>query len=187
MSATRATGPLRVELQVAADESVVPDDADWRTWVGAALSAGGRGASGVVTVRLVTEDESAALNSTYRNQPGPTNVLAFPGPGDEPALGNSESVNSDLTGDVVGEVELGDLVICLPVAFREADQQGKRPVAHLAHLVVHGTLHLIGYDHAPETDAERMESLEVRVLSRLGFANPYADPEQTNDSRHERR
>ena len=178
MSAARVTTPLRVDLQVAADEFVVPDDADWRTWVGAALSAGGRGVSGVVTVRLVAEDESAALNSTYRDKPGPTNVLAFSGPGDELALAQ---------GDVAGGAELGDLVICLPVAYREAGEQDKRPVAHLAHLIVHGTLHLIGYDHQHEIDAERMESLEVRVLSGLGFANPYADPERTNDSRHERR
>jgi probable rRNA maturation factor len=174
MSAIRATAPLRVDLQVAVDGFVVPDDADCRTWVGAALSAGGHMASGVVTVRLVTEDESAELNSSYRDQPGPTNVLAFSGPGDAPAITN---------GDVAGDVELGDLVICLPVACREADEQGKQPIAHLAHLVVHGTLHLIGYDHEHEADVERMESLEVQVLGGLGFANPYVAPERTNDRR----
>lgn len=174
MSAVRATAPLRVDLQVAADEFVVPEDADWKAWVGAALSAGGRVASGVITVRLVSEDESAALNSTYRDKPGPTNVLAFTGPGDS-------------AGGATVETELGDLIICLPIACREADEQGKRAVAHLAHLVVHGTLHLIGYDHEHEADAEGMENLEVRILGGLGFVDPYTDPEQTNDSKHERR
>jgi len=174
MSTVRAAAPLRVDLQVAVDGFVVPDDADCRAWVGAALSGGGRTASGVVTVRLVSEDESAALNSSYRDKPGPTNVLAFSGPGEAPEIAN---------GDVTGDTELGDLAICLPVACREADEQDKQPIAHLAHLVVHGTLHLIGYDHEHEADAERMESLEVKVLGGLGFANPYVASERTNDRR----
>ena len=173
MSAVHATVPLQVDLQVAADKSAVPDGADWVAWVGAALSAGGRSASGVVTVRLVAEEESAALNSTYRDKPGPTNVLAFSGPGE---LMSEVAVEQAL-------LEHGDLVICLPIACREAVEQGKPPVAHLAHLVVHGTLHLIGYDHQQEADAERMESLEVRALNGLGIANPYVAPEQTYDSR----
>jgi probable rRNA maturation factor len=174
MSAVRTTTPLYVDLQVAVDGFFVPDDADCRAWVGAALSAGSRTVSGVVTVRLVSEDESAALNSSYRDKPGPTNVLAFSGPGDTLAITN---------GDVAGDAELGDLVICLPVACREADEQGKQPKAHLAHLVVHGTLHLIGYDHEHEADAEHMESLEVEVLGELGFADPYVAPERTNNRR----
>jgi probable rRNA maturation factor len=172
MNAVHAAAPLQVDLQVAADELIVPDGADWKAWVGAALSAGGRMASGVVTVRLVSEEESAALNASYRDKPGATNVLAFSGPG-------------EVMSDVTVETELGDLVICLPVACREADEQGKTTVAHLAHLVVHGTLHLIGYDHQQEADAERMENLEIRVLGGLGFADPYIAPERTNENRHE--
>ena len=164
------SGVLQVDLQCADAGFSVPDDADWTTWVGAALSVGGRPVAGIVTVRLVSEDESAELNFSYRNKPGATNVLAFPGPGDELVM-----------PDV--ELELGDLVICLPVACREAEEQGKRPVDHLAHLVVHGTLHLIGYDHEQVADAGRMESLEVRVLGGLGLANPYADSEQMTDNR----
>ncbi len=168
MSAVYDTMPHRVDLQIATGKHRVPDDADWEAWVHAALAAGQSAASGAVTIRLVTEDESATLNLSYRDKPGATNVLAFPGPGDEPAIGSCHAA---------GEAELGDLVICLPVACREADEQGKYPVAHLAHLVVHGTLHLIGYDHKVEADAERMENLEIRVMNRLGFADPYGCPD----------
>ena len=185
MNTVHATVPLRVDVQIAADESVVPNDADWQTWVGAALRGAGRDASGVVTVRLVSEDESAALNLSYRDKPGPTNILAFPGPGDEltgPQLSNDELIKASCNAADAEEpdMELGDLVICLPIACREAVEQGKRPVAHLAHLTVHGTLHLIGYDHQSEAEAERMESLETRVLGGLGITDPYA--EQTSNT-----
>ncbi len=159
MSAACSSMPLRVDLQIVADEPALPGDVNWSAWVGAALCAGGRAEQGVVTVRLVTEDESATLNSSYRDKSGPTNVLAFTGP-----------------GDVAGETELGDIVICLPVACREASEQGKRTEAHLAHLVVHGTLHLIGYDHDNDGDAQRMESLETGIMGRLGYSDPYGDP-----------
>ncbi len=168
MSAASATAPLRVDLQIATDEPVIPEEAEWKTWVNAALSAGGGTSSGVVTVRLVGESESVALNSTYRGKAGPTNVLSFPGPGDDLAIAQA---------DAAIEAQIGDLIICLPVACREAEEQGKRLIAHLAHLVVHGTLHLIGYDHEIEADAGRMESLEVRVLGGLGFVNPYTESE----------
>lgn len=176
MNVAGAATPLRIELQIAADPAVVPDDVDWQAWVSAALVAGEVPASGVVTVRLVGEDESATLNLAYRDQPGSTNVLAFPGPGDEFAAAHDDGAG-DVAGEVSVETELGDLVICLPVACREADEQRKRPVAHLAHLVVHGTLHLIGYDHQNEADAGHMESLEAQILGGLGFANPYTIPE----------
>ena len=185
MMVAGTTTPLRIELQVAADEAVVPDDAVWEAWVSAALSAGGHPASGVVTVRLVTEEESATLNLSFRDKPGSTNVLAFPGPGDELPTAHFDELGGepgDDQGEAMVEAELGDLVICLPVACREADEQNKRLVAHLAHLVVHGTLHLIGYDHQQEVDAERMESLEVRIMGEFGFANPYAHTERMNDA-----
>lgn len=105
-------------------------------------------------------EEGAELNSTWRHKQGPTNVLAFPGPGAALPPGVPR--------------EYGDLVICLPVVLREAAEQGKPPVAHLAHLVVHGTLHLLGYSHEAEADAARMEALETRVLATLGLADPYA-------------
>lgn len=189
---------LQVALQIATSDEVVPEGADWVLWADAALAAS-QGASsepaavtaavtggtadfdgqllpiGSMTVRLVGRSESQHLNETFRHKLGPTNVLAFPGFGGEnPALG--------VVTDTVNE--LGDLVICLPVVYKEAEEQGKTPLAHMAHLVVHGTLHLAGFDHEDDESAEEMECLETRVMLRLGFDDPYeADAGRANDSR----
>jgi probable rRNA maturation factor len=124
-----------------------------RAWIEAA-GAGGRGE---VTVRFVGWPESRRLNRRFRGREGSTNVLAFPA-----ASGGSPA-----------GAELGDLVICLPLVYREAMQQGKRPLHHLAHLVVHGTLHLLGHRHDRAPAARRMENAEARILARLGFPDPY--------------
>jgi probable rRNA maturation factor len=130
----------------------VPRGADLPAWVAAAAGARRRGA---VTVRLVGMAEGRRLNENFRGKRGPTNVLAFPaGPG-------------------AAHAELGDLVICLPVVQREAREQGKKPLHHLAHLVIHGTLHLLGHDHDRDAAARKMEAAEVRILGRLGFPDPY--------------
>ena len=113
-----------------------------------------------LSLRLVDEAESADLNQRYRGKAGPTNVLSFPF---EPPPG------------IKGPRYLGDLVICVPVVAREAAEQGKAPEAHWAHLVVHGVLHLLGYDHLDEAEAQAMEALETRLLANLGFPPPYAD------------
>jgi probable rRNA maturation factor len=130
-------------------------------WVVAALAGARSRVAGTVTVRLVDTREGRAYNEGYRGRTGPTNVLAFPGPA--PA--------SLPAGE---QAELGDIVICMPVVIREARAQGKRSRDHLAHLVVHGTLHLLGYDHERAADARVMEALETRVLARLGLPDPYA-------------
>lgn len=111
-----------------------------------------------LTVRFVTEREGADLNRRFRNACGATNVLSFP------YDVGSESATLH-----------GDIAVCTPVVFREAGEQGKTPVAHCAHLVVHATLHLLGYDHQSDEDAKCMESEEVAILSRLGFSNPYTE------------
>ena len=111
-----------------------------------------------LTVRFVDEGEGADLNQRYRQRAGPTNVLSFPY---EPPPGGAETL-------------FGDIAVCTPVVLREASEQGKTVQAHCAHLVVHATLHLLGYDHHTKEDASRMESEEVAILSRLGFSDPYA-------------
>lgn len=117
-----------------------------------------------VTIRIVDTEESQFLNFNYRNKAKPTNVLSFP---------------SDLPKEILHILPnkpLGDLVICLPVVIAEADEQGKTEQEHFAHLVVHGILHLLGYDHELSTEDEViMESLEIEIMQSLGFADPYAD------------
>lgn len=150
---------LQVVVQVAEDVSGVPEEADWSGWVRKAVQAGAHDAAGVVTIRIVNSQESAALNENWRSKSGPTNVLAFPAPAD------------DLPAN---EAEIGDLVVCLPVAMAEAAEQGKSLIAHLAHLVMHGTLHLLGFDHQHDAEAEQMESVEIELMQELGFEDPYA-------------
>jgi probable rRNA maturation factor len=114
-----------------------------------------------VVVRITDEAESRRLNHDYRGKDRPTNVLSFP-------------------FEPVPEVDLehlGDLVICAPVVAREATEQGKPAEAHWAHMVVHGMLHLQGYDHETEADADEMEALETDILVGLGYPAPYADDE----------
>jgi probable rRNA maturation factor len=114
-----------------------------------------------MTVRIVSEEEIAQLNSQYRHKDNATNVLSFPF---VPPPGVPRDVLTD---------SLGDLVICASVVNREAEEQEKPMTAHWAHMVVHGTLHLLGYDHEDEEQANDMESLETAVLAELGFEDPY--------------
>ncbi|HEY6515873.1 MAG TPA: rRNA maturation RNase YbeY [Steroidobacteraceae bacterium] len=132
-----------------------PRARDIAAWAGMAI--GRRATSGELGVRVVGSAESRRLNARYRGKDKPTNVLSFR----PAALPGNESR------------PLGDLVICAQVVRLEARQQGKHLQAHWAHLVVHGALHLIGYDHEREAEARRMERREIAVLRRLGFANPY--------------
>jgi probable rRNA maturation factor len=146
---------LDLDLQVATACPALPAAADFRRWARAAL-AGRTGTVGVV-IRLVDEGEGRSLNRDYRGHDRPTNVLSFPfeAPPQVPSH------------------HLGDLVICVPVVEREAREQGKPVAAHWAHLVVHGLLHLLGFDHQNDEDAGRMEALEARILGTLGYPDPY--------------
>ncbi|MGM0593291.1 MAG: rRNA maturation RNase YbeY [Pseudomonadota bacterium] len=146
---------IDLDLQVATDVDGIPDEAAFRRWVAAALA--GRREEAQLTVRLTDEAEIADLNHTYRGKDKPTNVLSFPfeaPPG-------------------VALPLLGDIVICAAVVAREAVEQGKPLEAHWAHMVIHGTLHLLGYDHIDEAGAAEMEGLEIRLLAGLGYADPY--------------
>jgi probable rRNA maturation factor len=133
----------------------LPAVRDFRRWAAAALGA--RAAGREISVLLVGPAASRALNARYRGRDRPTNVLSFPAPA-------SAAITAGL---------LGDLVICPAVLRAEARSQHKHARAHWAHLVVHGVLHLAGYDHEREHDAQRMERREIRALRGLGVANPY--------------
>lgn len=135
----------------------VPGEDGFRRWVAAALAGAGRAADAELALRLVGRDEMAALNARYRGRAGPTNVLSFPA-----ALPAALALPL-----------LGDIVICAPLVRTEAAQLGKGVTAHWAHLTVHGTLHLLGFDHQADAEARAMEALERRVLSGLGLPCPY--------------
>ncbi len=151
-----------LDFQQALEAADLPAPEQFLHWVEAALEAENQGVE--LVIRLVDEAESAELNEAYRGKTGPTNVLSFP---------------FDMPPEVEETRLLGDLVICVPVVRREATEQGKTEPAHWAHLVVHGTLHLQGYDHQTEAGAAEMEGLERQILARLGYPDPYheeADP-----------
>jgi len=152
-----------IDLQCVAKEKALPAGVNAQLWVATTLEHAGAQGPGLVTIRIVDSDESQALNESFRGGNGATNVLSFPaGENHLPPQSNS------------GELpELGDLVICLPLVYSEAEQQQILPLAHLSHLVVHGTLHLVSYTHDGVADAEKMESLESEIMGKLGFSDPY--------------
>lgn len=146
---------LTLDVQYACTSGDVPDEASFRAWVKAAL--GGEQAPVELVIRLVDEAESRSLNKQYRGKDKPTNVLSFP-------FEAPPGVTLD---------HLGDLVICAAVVAREATEQHKPIAHHWAHMVVHGTLHLRGYDHQDEQQASAMEAQEKQILKGLGIADPY--------------
>lgn len=152
---------LAVTVQMASSRRGVPHARSLNRWAQAAcVKQLPRGNDELaLTIRVVGAAESRRLNRTWRNKDKPTNVLSFPA---EPSP----------SGGVHGE--LGDLAICAPVVAREAREQGKPAQAHWAHMVVHGVLHLLGYDHENDRDAEAMEAREVKILAQFGYSDPYA-------------
>jgi probable rRNA maturation factor len=150
-----------VAVSYATARAGVPASSSFRRWVEAALADHARDSE--LSIRIVGEDEGRALNRDFRGKDYATNVLSFPA---ELPEGLPERLRPPL---------LGDLVICAPVVVREAAQQGKAPVAHYAHLTVHGTLHLLGWDHEVDAEAEAMEAREREILATLGIADPYLE------------
>ena len=146
---------IDLDLQIVAEASDLPSEADILRWVAAAVGDAMEEAQ--LTVRITDEAEIRELNATYRGKDYATNVLSFP-------FEAPPGVDIPL---------LGDIVVCAAVVAREAAEQGKPLQAHWAHMVIHGTLHLLGYDHIEEADAEEMEGLEIALLADLGYANPY--------------
>jgi len=162
---------LTLDLQSASMQDDLPDAAQMATWLEAALS--GRRERAELSVRLVDEAESQTLNRTYRDKDYPTNVLSFP-------FEVPEGIDDEEL-----QALLGDLVICAPVVRREAREQRKPERHHWAHMVVHGTLHLLGHDHIDPDEAEHMEQLERDILASLGLPDPYLLPEESGTDRTE--
>src|SRR3990167_1577278 len=148
----------RIHIQSVTHESNVPKRALLLQWAKKSLAA--KVVAGELTLRIVDREEMSVLNSVYRHQSGPTNVLSFP---------------FDLKEDVI-QLDiplLGDIIICAPIVNQEARDQHKANHAHWAHMVIHGIFHLLGYDHETNQEAIIMETLEIETLQALGFTNPY--------------
>ena len=156
-------GPVRLDVAVgyAVPRTGVPAAVSFRKWVAAALD--GRIREADLAIRIVGSKEGRALNHHYRGKDYATNVLSFP----------AEIAEGVKMPKGVKMPLLGDLVICAPVVAREAKEQKKPLTAHYAHLTVHGALHLLGWDHEDEREAEAMEQLEREILAELGIADPY--------------
>jgi probable rRNA maturation factor len=145
---------IELDVQVASASDSVPGKACFQRWVEAALQ---EHAEAHLAIRVVDRKEGAELNLRYRSLPGPTNVLSF-------------------TAELPAEIDLpllGDIVICAPLVAEEALEQEKDPEAHWAHLVIHGVLHLLGFDHQTRQEAHRMEAQETALLASLGYPDPY--------------
>lgn len=152
---------MEINLDVQREVTALPSDEELFSWLKETLEFEEHGDT-ELTIRFVDVKESADLNQQYRHKQGSTNILSFPF--ESPA-----------------EIELnllGDLVICSAVVKRQAVEQNKEELAHWAHMVVHGTLHLLGYDHLTDVDADVMEKKEIKILSQLGYTDPYREIEE---------
>ena len=155
---------LAMAVQYASEAGDLPTAAQFRKWAKQALRTDAE-----IALRVVDETEGRQLNHDYRGKDYATNVLTFP-LAEEPLL-------------------MGDIVLCAPVVAREAEAQQKPLLAHYAHLTVHGVLHLQGYDHETDAEAEVMETLETEIITRMGYADPYLSEKTANAERphhHER-
>lgn len=145
-----------LEVQRATTSATTPDDEHFQVWAETALER-----DCTLAIRIVDEEEGRRFNREYRGKDYATNVLSFP---------------SELPAGLPSEIkqsQLGDLLICAPVVAREAKEQGKPEADHWAHLTIHGVLHLIGYDHERSADALVMETLETKILAKMGIPGPY--------------
>ena len=171
MSRAKQSNTLQLEVQFGAGRRGIPHVKRLRDWAQAAYLAHAQLHHGVrnsklpaatASLRIVTPKESRQLNHDWRSKDKPTNVLSFPAGGEDVDV---------LSED--GAFNLGDLAICARVVATEAREQQKKPETHWAHMVIHGVLHLLGYDHETSRDARVMEAIEIKVLQQFGFENPY--------------
>lgn len=149
---------LDLDLQIVCGDADIPGKPLFRDWVHAALAAAApERKEAQIAIRVVDADEGADLNYRWRHKEGPTNVLSFAMDG----------------LDLIAPAVLGDIVICAPVVKREAEAQEKALISHWAHMTIHGVLHLLGFDHIEDDQAEEMEALEIKILQQLGYTDPY--------------
>jgi probable rRNA maturation factor len=146
----------QIDIESNSQSTHIPPQEQLTSWITQALQYIKR-VDGEISVYVVDEEEGQSLNAQYRGKDYPTNVLSFP---------------ADIPEEV-GVPLLGDLVVCAPVVEREAKEQGKSLDAHWAHMLVHGTLHLLGYDHIDDQDADDMERIETEIMTGMGFPAPY--------------
>ncbi len=152
------TMTYQIDIESNSQSQQIPALSELERWISAALQSQ-QFEDAEVSVYIVDETEGQELNAQYRGKDYPTNVLSFP---------------ADIAEEV-GIPLLGDLVVCAPVVEREAQEQGKALPAHWAHMLVHGTLHLVGFDHIDDDEAELMEALETQIVTGLGYPAPYQD------------
>lgn len=164
---------IQIDRQIALDDtqdtSDIPTSEQMNQWAQAALSLADFNQDCAFTARFVTNDEIQDLNNSYRHKDMPTNILSFP-----------YEMPTDLPPEALADanedgVYLGDLVIAMDVVRKEALEQQKTLTEHCTHLIVHGCLHLLGYDHIEDDEAQVMEGLEIKVLAKLGYRNPYEE------------
>ncbi|MBU2881791.1 rRNA maturation RNase YbeY [Psychrosphaera sp. B3R10] len=152
---------IELDLQVATTDKHIPTEQQCNDWVAELLPAFQEHSE--LTIRIVDSAESQQLNCQYRGKDKPTNVLSFP---------------AEIPDYVSPEMDfplLGDLIICAQVVNQEFVEQNKTFEAHWCHMIIHGCLHLLGYDHINDAEAEEMESIEIEFLQKMGFTNPYID------------
>jgi probable rRNA maturation factor len=148
----------QIDVEINSQSQQIPSLIDLERWISAALHSQ-QLEEAEVSLYIVDETEGQELNSQYRGKDYPTNVLSFP---------------ADIPEEV-GIPLLGDLIVCAPVVEREAQEQGKTLAAHWAHMLVHGSLHLLGFDHIEDAEAEEMEALETEIITGLGYPAPYQE------------
>ncbi len=147
----------RLDIQTISQSKQLPTQEHFQLWVDAVLNDATQESE--VVIRIVDEEEMTQFNQQYRKKTGSTNILSFP-------FEIPDGVDSDL---------LGDLLVCAPVVEKESKQQNKELEHHWAHLIVHGTLHLLGHDHIDDAEAEEMEALEIKILKTIKIENPYRE------------
>lgn len=164
---------IKLDLQNPYDFDTIPKFQDLQTWSNAALQKSDQTLS--LVIRVVNEEEGMDLNQTYRGKKSATNVLSFPYEEPDYVMDIPE------LQDEYSRQYLGDIVLCEKVVINEAKAQNKTVAQHWAHLIIHGVLHLQGYDHINDDDATKMEALEIKILDSLGFKNPY-NPESSDEN-----